>query len=173
MNYLGEIYDEFLDPFDRYQGWYLADRPFFEEFDERYPKYYGTEIGRDYGEQGKELREERGPQTKKGHEVWRPRCDVYEDRNGNINVEFELPGVPLDDIHLTVTNNILTLRSRKPKSKKESSSYHYISERHWGDFFRRAPLPFQVAPQNMRAFLGNGVLKIIISKSQRQDDILE
>jgi HSP20 family molecular chaperone IbpA len=28
------------------------------------------------------------------HTLWRPRCDIFEEEQGRLRVEFEMPGVP-------------------------------------------------------------------------------
>lgn len=56
-------------------------------------------------------------------------------------VEFELPGVDVNDISLTATENSLTLSSLKSQSQKELAGVHYLRERHFGNFFRRVTLP--------------------------------
>jgi len=96
--------------------------------------------------------------------LWRPRADIFEEDQDTLRVEFELPGVPKEDISLTVQDNILTLAALKPQTRKEETGFHYQNERHFGKFYRRLMLPFVVDPNNVRAHMDNGVLKVHLTR---------
>jgi len=96
--------------------------------------------------------------------LWRPRADIFEEDPDHLRVEFELPGVPKEDISLTVQDNILTLAAIKPQTRKEETGFHYQNERHFGKFYRRLMLPFVVDPNNVRAHMDNGVLKVHLAR---------
>jgi len=95
---------------------------------------------------------------------WKPRVDVFEEGN-DIRIEFELPGIPHDNIGLKITENSLVLSSLKPKSRREEAGYYYMKERHFGNFFRRIMLPDFVDTSKITAHLINGVLKVTIPKT--------
>jgi len=95
--------------------------------------------------------------------LWRPRADIFEQDNG-LRVEFELPGVPRDDISLTVTENAITLTALKPQTRKEEVGFHFQNERHFGKFYRRLALPYDVDPTSVRAHLDHGVLKVTFTR---------
>ena len=59
----------------------------------------------------------------------------------NVYVEFELPGISLEDISLTATDSTITLSSVKTMTSKELSGIYYLKERHFGSFFRKLTLP--------------------------------
>jgi HSP20 family molecular chaperone IbpA len=92
--------------------------------------------------------------------LWRPRADIFDLGLGALRVEFEIPGVPREDISLTVRDDTITLTALKPQSRKEEAGFHYQSERHFGKFYRRLALPFAVDPNSVRAYLELGVLKV-------------
>jgi len=92
--------------------------------------------------------------------LWRPRADIFEIDHGHMRVEFELPGVPREDISLTIQENILTLAALKPQTRKEEVGFHYQNERHFGKFYRRIMLPFSADPNKVKAQMDNGVLKV-------------
>jgi len=96
--------------------------------------------------------------------LWRPRADVFEQGPDAIRVEFEIPGVPKEDISLTVRDNVITLTALKPQSRKEEAGFHYQNERHFGKFYRRLALPFSVDPTTSRSVLEHGVLKVHLNK---------
>jgi HSP20 family molecular chaperone IbpA len=92
--------------------------------------------------------------------LWRPRSDIFDVDQDHLRVEFELPGVPREDISLTIQDNILTLAALKPQTRKEEVGFHYQNERHFGKFYRRMMLPFSVDPNKIKAHMDNGVLKV-------------
>jgi HSP20 family molecular chaperone IbpA len=49
---------------------------------------------------------------------------MFEEGN-TLVLEFELPGVPKDDINLNIEEDILTLTSTKPKTQEERKGYYY------------------------------------------------
>jgi HSP20 family protein len=92
--------------------------------------------------------------------LWRPRADIFDVDQDHLRVEFELPGVPREDISLTIQDNILTLAALKPQTRKEEVGFHYQNERHFGKFYRRMMLPFSVDANKVKAHMDNGVLKV-------------
>jgi HSP20 family protein len=96
--------------------------------------------------------------------LWRPRADILEQDTG-IRVEFELPGVPREDISLTITDNSITLTALKPQTRKEETGFHFQRERHFGRFYRRLMLPYPVDRDSARAHLDHGVLKVHFARA--------
>jgi HSP20 family protein len=97
--------------------------------------------------------------------LWRPRADVFDQGASGLRVEFELPGVPKEDISLTVRDDVITLAALKPQSRREEAGYYYQNERHFGKFHRRLALPFTVDVDSVRAHLELGVLKVHLNKA--------
>jgi len=98
--------------------------------------------------------------------LWRPRADIFDEGADRLRVEFELPGVPKEDISLTVQDDVLTLAALKPQTRKEETGFHYQEERHFGKFYRRLVLPFAVDADNIRAHLEAGVLKVHLTRKE-------
>jgi len=92
--------------------------------------------------------------------LWRPRADIFDEGPDRLRIEFELPGVPKEDISLTVQDDVITLAALKPQTRKEETGFHYQTERHFGKFYRRLVLPYAVDADNVRAHLEHGVLKV-------------
>jgi len=102
---------------------------------------------------------------------WRPRCDILEDSK-HVRVEFEIPGIPPEDINVRISNDMLILSSLKPLSNKDATMYYLQNERHYGHFYRKIVLPDYVdTSKNVGGVLENGVLKITLDKLS-QDEFL-
>ena len=94
-----------------------------------------------------------------------PRVNISEDPT-NIYVHAELPGLSKDDVKITVTDGVLTLRGeKKHESKQEGRNFHRI-ERRYGEFVRQFTLPENIKEEAMSASFVNGVLEISIPKAE-------
>lgn len=96
---------------------------------------------------------------------WSPAVDVRED-DGRIVLTAELPGVPLEDIHISVENNVLTLSGeRKVDEKHEQGGYHW-RERAWGSFRRTFTLPSTVDREGITADYKDGILTVTVPQRE-------
>jgi HSP20 family protein len=94
-----------------------------------------------------------------------PAVDIYEEGD-NIVVKAEMPGIELDDIEVTVTDNMLVLRGEKQKEEEADEGGYYRSERVYGAFSRSIPLPAETDAQKATATFKNGVLEIRVPKAE-------
>src|SRR5256885_1822461 len=65
-----------------------------------------------------------------------PRVDISKDTN-NIYVHAELPEMSKDDLKVTVSEGILTLRGKKKHEEKKKEKNYYRLERRYGEFARQ------------------------------------
>lgn len=96
---------------------------------------------------------------------WTPTCDVIE-REDEIIVTAELPGVRDEDIEITVANGVLDISGTRELSEKVSDEHFSRIERSYGSFRRRFPLPRDVRDEDVTAGIAYGVLRIRIPKPQ-------
>jgi HSP20 family protein len=79
-------------------------------------------------------------------------------------ITVELPGVAEDDIHLSVSEHVLTLQGEKRMSREESGESWYFSERAYGTFSRSFRLPPDADGDRVSAELKDGVLTVTVPK---------
>jgi HSP20 family protein len=92
-----------------------------------------------------------------------PAVDIFEDDKA-IYVRAELPGVSVNDLSISVENNILSLSGeRRLERSEEREGYHRI-EGVYGSFTRSFALPESVAADEVEADLSEGILTIKIPK---------
>ncbi|MDB5448171.1 MAG: type effector protein [Phenylobacterium sp.] len=96
-----------------------------------------------------------------------PRLDVRE-TDQEFRVSVELPGVSEDDVEVDVDDDLLTIRAEKKEEREVDRSDQHVTERLFGVFQRSIRLPQAVDAQAVKATLENGVLQIVIPKSERQ-----
>ena len=90
---------------------------------------------------------------------WVPQIEVLQN-NGQFMVRADLPGLTRDDVKVELTDNLLLISGERKEEKEEKSEGFYRSERSYGNFYRRIPLPEGVKTENAAATFHNGVLEI-------------
>ena len=97
---------------------------------------------------------------------WLPAVDVYEDET-NIHIKADVAGIEEKDLDINLQDNVLTVSGKRNEEKKESSGRNcFVSERRFGSFSRSIALPEGINPENVKAELKNGVLKVSIEKPE-------
>ncbi|MEJ5226162.1 MAG: Hsp20/alpha crystallin family protein, partial [Anaerolineales bacterium] len=77
-----------------------------------------------------------------------------------------LPGLKAEDVQISVTGDVLTLRGEfKQADEKKEATYH-IREQRYGAFERSVMLPTDVQTDKARADFENGVLTITLPKAE-------
>jgi HSP20 family protein len=96
---------------------------------------------------------------------WAPAVDIHESKE-SIVIDAEVPGVDQKDIKVSITDNILTIQGEKKQQKTvEEENFHRV-ERFYGTFSRSFNLPAGVKADQIKASFKDGVLKIILPKSE-------
>lgn len=103
-----------------------------------------------------------------GGTVMDARMDVAE-TDREIRICAEMPGVAEEDIDVSLSDDVLTIRGEKRFDKKdEKENYHFI-ERAYGTFQRSLRLPYRVNPEQVRATFENGVLTVTLPKTGERE----
>lgn len=94
-----------------------------------------------------------------------PRVDVV-DRDREIMVRAEVPGVAKDDLEVTMSGNTVTFRgATHHEQEKEEGEYHY-RETSRGEFCRTVTLPADVDSDHARAKYKDGMVELVLPKLQ-------
>lgn len=94
---------------------------------------------------------------------WSPAIDVSETDEAVV-VRADVPGLDPQDIEVSLSGNILTIKGEKKKEKEEKKENFYRVERFYGSFVRSIELPTEVEGDKVEATYKNGVLKIVLPK---------
>ncbi|RKJ94509.1 Hsp20/alpha crystallin family protein [Alicycliphilus denitrificans] len=94
------------------------------------------------------------------------KIDVKED-DASYTVHAEVPGVPKEDINVSIDGNVVSLRAevRQHDEKKEGEKV-LRSERYFGSVARSFQLPVDVDAAQAKARYDNGVLTLTLPKLQ-------
>ena len=96
---------------------------------------------------------------------WGLAVDVSENDDAFI-VTASVPGINPDDLDITITNNVLTIKGEyKADETIEEENYH-IRERRFGSFGRSISLPVSVDADGVDANYENGVLTLTVPKAE-------
>jgi HSP20 family protein len=96
-----------------------------------------------------------------------PQVEMFE-REGELVVRADLPGIDKDDINIQVTDEGLLLEGERRSENEENRGGVYRSERSYGSFRRFIRLPEDVDTENAQATFRNGVLEITMQAPERQ-----
>lgn len=120
---------------------------FFRSFDTRLPAFSGIGAGLGTGWTGA---------------TW-PSVEISE-TDGAIRVSADLPGLEEKDVEVLLEDGLLTLRGEKSSTTEDRE--RQFSERVYGRFERRIPLPSGIDEAAVEAGFHNGVLTVTLPKTE-------
>ncbi len=95
-----------------------------------------------------------------------PKVDII-DRDDEIFVRAELPGVNKKDIDISMTDNTVTIKGESHKEEKEEKGNYYRCETSHGCYTRTLTLPAEVNSDKADAKFKDGVLELTLPKMER------
>lgn len=96
-----------------------------------------------------------------------PSIDMFE-KDNQIVVKAEVPGIEKKDINVSVSDDVLTLKGEvKKKEEVKDKDYHY-SERYFGSFARSIKLPKKIQEDKIDAKYVDGILEITLQKAKEE-----
>lgn len=99
--------------------------------------------------------------------LWSPQVEMFE-RGKNIVVRADLPGLTKDDVNVEVADNGITIEGERKNEDNKKGDGYYRSERMYGKFYRRLPLPDGVNAEDAQATFHNGVLEVTMPAAKRE-----
>jgi HSP20 family protein len=97
--------------------------------------------------------------------AWGPVVDIEEDEN-RFQITAELPGIKLDEVKISIENNVLALKGEKKREVTENKGNYHRVERSYGRFQRSFTLPSTVNADKVKAEMDNGILVITLPKAE-------
>jgi HSP20 family protein len=94
------------------------------------------------------------------------KVDVKE-TDGGYTVQAEVPGVPKEDIQVSIEGNVVSLRAEVRQHDQKTEGEKVLrSERYFGSVARSFQLPVDVDAAQAKAKYDNGVLTLTLPKKQ-------
>jgi HSP20 family protein len=97
-------------------------------------------------------------------ETWRPAVELIEKSDSYI-VRAELPGVKKDDVDVSLSEGVLTLRGERKQTAETSDGEIHYREITYGDFERSFTLSKDVDSDKIAASYENGILEVTLPKA--------
>jgi len=84
-----------------------------------------------------------------------------------VALRYEMPGVPLDKVDITITGDTLTVKGERDLGQTNKEASFHRRERRGGYFNRTINLPCEVDPEKAKASYKNGVLEVEIERAEK------
>ena len=91
--------------------------------------------------------------------AWSPQVEMFE-RDGELVLRADLPGLSKDDVKVELADSAVTIEGERRAEREKKHEGFYRSERSYGKFYRRMPLPQGVNTEDARASFHDGVLEV-------------
>lgn len=95
-----------------------------------------------------------------------PKVDIV-DRDEDILVRADIPGVKKENLDITLTDNTITIEGSTSEEKKEEDGDYYRSETMKGSFSRTMSLPNGVNGGKAKSTFKDGVLEVVVPKLEK------
>jgi HSP20 family protein len=100
-----------------------------------------------------------GSRGRSATRVWAPPMEAYAS-NGDLVLRFDLPGVSLEDVDITLENHTLTVSGVRKAVAEEAP--HLLLEPPYGEFKRAVTVPEGSDADSIKATYKDGVLEIVL-----------
>jgi len=91
------------------------------------------------------------------------RLDIV-DRDKELMVRAELPGVEKDDVEVTISGDRLLIKAEREFEEEDEKEDFYRHELGYGKLMRTVALPVEVDAENIHAELKEGILTVTLPK---------
>ena len=102
-----------------------------------------------------------GSTTGSNATVWSPEIEVYQ-RNNELVIRADLPGLKREDVTVDITDNAITLQGERRQENESERGGIYRSERSYGSFYRQIALPEGTMTDQAKAIFKDSVLEITV-----------
>ena len=98
--------------------------------------------------------------------MWQPAVDVYEKEN-ELVMKVELPGLQHKDIEIQVADDELTIRAERKREHEQKDEQYHQRERRYGMFQRKFKLNGSVEADKITAKYKDGILELQLPKTAK------
>ncbi|HEC30542.1 MAG TPA: Hsp20/alpha crystallin family protein [Candidatus Yonathbacteria bacterium] len=93
--------------------------------------------------------------------------DVHQ-TNDDIIVQTMVAGVRPEDLDVTITRDVVTIKGTRKKTNTVSEEDYFYKELYWGTFSRIVSLPQEIDPEESEATEKNGLLTLRLPKIDKE-----
>src|SRR5207253_8789903 len=99
---------------------------------------------------------------------WSTQVELFQ-RDNRVVLRADLPGLTKDDVDVEFSEDGITIEGERKNEHDEKGEGYFRSERSYGKFFRRVPVPEGVDIEKAKATFDNGVLEITMPAPKREE----
>lgn len=129
--------------------WELRFPTFKDEMDKLFEDFFGKTIFPSVNEGG-----------------WLPAVDIQETKK-DVVVMIDVPAIDPEELSVSIVDDKLTIKGERKREDETREETYYRAERVYGSFQRIVQLPVEVIGDKAKATYKDGVLKIVVPKSQK------
>lgn len=134
-------------------------------------KNFAKIFGRDATEESSSVQVDEKPTQKNDDEAVEAyegqlAIDVYQTED-EIIVKTPIAGVRAEDLDISVTDDVLTVKGERKQDEKIEESNYLVQECYWGSFSRSYILPVAVDAENASASIKDGVLVVKVPQEAK------
>lgn len=96
------------------------------------------------------------------YDVW-PNVDIL-DKDDELIVRAEMPGIKKDDVEITIAGNRLTFEAKRDFEEEEEKENYFRAEMAQGRMFRVVHLPVDIKGDEAVAELNDGIVELRLPK---------
>ena len=100
--------------------------------------------------------------------LWSPPVEMFE-RDNELVLRADLPGLTKDDVQVEISQEGIIIAGERKNEQEEKREGYYRSERSYGKFYRRLPVPEGVNPEDAKATFRDGVLEVTMPAPKRTE----
>lgn len=97
-----------------------------------------------------------------------PPLEVSETKDSYL-VKADLPGVNKDNIDVSLSNNVLTIKAERKEEKNEDSETYHHKEISYGSFKKQFTFSSNTDAENIKAKYADGVLELVVPKVDKDN----
>jgi HSP20 family protein len=95
---------------------------------------------------------------------WVPACEISENET-EYRIRLELPDVKKEDVHVTLENNVLTIRGERKAEIEEKDQKYHRRELSYGSFMRQFAMPSDIDEEKVDASFKDGMLTVRVGRA--------
>jgi HSP20 family protein len=101
-----------------------------------------------------------------------PRTRITEDKD-NFYITMEMPGIPKEDVKISLENNTLNISGVKKQQTKSEDTNLIMNEIYYGEFCRSFNLSDDIKKDAIEAEFKDGVLNITLPKVEEAKPVIK
>jgi HSP20 family protein len=99
--------------------------------------------------------------------MWSPPVDIRQ-KDGNLEISAELPGLGKDDVRVECAGDGIVIQGEKKQEHETDEGGWRRTERSYGHFYRRIPLPEGADADRAKAEFKDGVLRVRVPVANKE-----